>query len=190
MTKELFSNVEEIKEKLSRVVTPEMFDKLSEELRAAEKSAQLEINRKNADKEEREKKAFEKAKAQHMATIAKYEALCEELKIDEHDLVRECMEFVAATKERADSLAAGMILADTINQNRVKFGTEEVRRPQIYMYQSPTNDWEGLARGILERVLDLIRWNTNHDDHVQPFTLHALQNPNTWGVTTTNDEEV
>jgi chromosome segregation ATPase len=176
------NEVEELKKALDRVTDPGEYERVQKKLQEAERDAKLHSNRLRLEQEARERAAFEAERQKYLDARAEFEQLTAGLETGEDAIFQKAVEFAQAARERSDQYARVRALAKHINHLTEKFGGSQVSVSEIRLYSAKDLTWQEYIRGVINQVIDLMRWNEAHPESAKPLTPKYLtRHSNTWG---------
>jgi len=171
-----------------RVADRKQYQELMAQIAEKEIELQLAENAKRLEKEAKAKAEFEAEKEAHRAQIRELESKKGFLVSNENEMITNMIAGLSLVKAQVETYADAVKLARTINQDIGHFGTEEVKVEPIEVFGSDLQ-WTGVARGLLDRVAELLHWNENHPDHFRTVIPENVKiYPTKWGEPQPDDE--
>jgi len=95
---------------------------------------------------------------------------------------------LSLVKMQVETYAEASKLVKHLNRDIEKFGTPEQEVEPIEIFGADLQ-WVNVARGMLDRVAELLHWNDNHPDHRRTVTPEFVKmHPRKWGEPQPDDE--
>jgi len=171
-----------------RVADRKQYQELMAQIAEKEIELQLAENAQRLEKEAREQAEFEAEKEAHLAQVEDLEIKKRFLANNERSMIENMITGLSLVKMQVETYADAVKLVKHINRDIEKFGTPEQEVEPIEVFGSDLQ-WTGVARGLLDRVAELLHWNENHPDHFRTVTPKNVKvYPTKWGLPQPDDE--
>lgn len=175
-------------QELKRTTDKERYTQIMAEIEAIKIEYELAENAQHLEKEAREQAEFEAEKKAHLAQVEDLEIKKRFLANNERSMIENMITGLSLVKMQVETYADAVKLAKHINRDIEKFGTPEQMVEPIDLFGADLQ-WTGVARGLLDRVAELLHWNENHPDHFRTVIPENVKiYPTKWGEPQPDDE--
>lgn len=171
-----------------KITDRKQYQELMAQIAEKEIELQLAENAQRLEKEAREQAEFEVALAKHLAQIEDLEIKKRFLNNNERSMIENMITGATLTKLQLETYNEALKLAKTINRDIEKFKSEVQTVPEIDLFGQDYT-WQNVAKGLLQRVSELLMWNDNRPDHRRTVTPENVKvYPTKWGEPLPDDE--
>ena len=171
-----------------KITDRKQYQELMAEIAEKEIELQLAENAKRLEEEAKEQAEFEEALAKHLAQIEDLEIKKRFLNNNERSMIENMITGATMTKLQLETYNDALKLAKTINRDIEKFGTPKQMVDELDLFGADYT-WQNVARGLLQRVVELLMWNDNRPDHRRTVTPKNVKTyPTKWGEPQPDDE--
>jgi len=171
-----------------KVADRKQYQELMAQIAEKEIELQLAENAQRLEEEARIKAQYEQERSAHLAEIEELERKKRNLASNEERMI-ECMVTGATlTKIQISTWNEAKKLVKHLNREREKYGTPEQEIEELDVFGTDYT-WQNVAKGLLQRVTELLMWNDNRPEHFRPVTPKFVKMQSTqWGLPQPDDE--